>query len=136
MALARALAAEPELLLMDEPFAALDALTRERLQEEVRTLAERLGTTVLFVTHSAEEAVLLGSRVLVMARPGGGGAARKPGSGAGHGRLRTAVLARVRPAARPPDRDHARRRPSRPREEVSASYVGWTPSPLEVNPPP
>ncbi|MET9606677.1 ABC transporter ATP-binding protein [Streptomyces sp. NPDC006512] len=67
VALARALAAEPELLLMDEPFAALDALTRERLQEEVRTLAGRLGTTVLFVTHSAEEAVLLGSRVLVMA---------------------------------------------------------------------
>ncbi|MFG2617300.1 ABC transporter ATP-binding protein [Streptomyces sp. NPDC048507] len=67
VALARALAAEPGLLLMDEPFAALDALTRERLQEEVRTLAGRLGTTVLFVTHSAEEAVLLGSRVLVMA---------------------------------------------------------------------
>ncbi|MGW6855082.1 ABC transporter ATP-binding protein [Streptomyces xanthophaeus] len=67
VALARALAGEPELLLMDEPFAALDALTRERLQEEVRTLAGRLGTTVLFVTHSAEEAVLLGSRVLVMA---------------------------------------------------------------------
>ncbi|MFH8893750.1 ABC transporter ATP-binding protein [Streptomyces sp. NPDC017949] len=71
VALARALAAEPELLLMDEPFAALDALTRERLQEEVRALAARLGTTVLFVTHSAEEAVLLGSRVLVMvAGPG------------------------------------------------------------------
>ncbi|MER7763648.1 ABC transporter ATP-binding protein [Streptomyces sp. NPDC097619] len=67
VALARALAAEPALLLMDEPFAALDALTRERLQEEVRELAGRLGTTVLFVTHSAEEAVLLGSRVLVMA---------------------------------------------------------------------
>lgn len=67
VALARALAAEPELLLMDEPFAALDALTRERLQEEVRSLAGRLGTTVLFVTHSVEEAVLLGSRVLVMA---------------------------------------------------------------------
>ncbi|GAA0300576.1 ABC transporter ATP-binding protein [Streptomyces polychromogenes] len=67
VAIARALAAEPRLLLMDEPFAALDALTRERLQEEVRTLAGRLGTTVLFVTHSAEEAVLLGSRVLVMA---------------------------------------------------------------------
>ncbi|MFZ3468538.1 ABC transporter ATP-binding protein [Streptomyces sp. 4.24] len=67
VALARALAAEPQLLLMDEPFAALDALTRERLQEEVRALAGRLGTTVLFVTHSVEEAVLLGSRVLVMA---------------------------------------------------------------------
>lgn len=73
VALARALAAEPELLLMDEPFAALDALTRERLQEEVRSLAGRLGTTVLFVTHSVEEAVLLGSRVLVMAAGPGGG---------------------------------------------------------------
>ncbi|WP_442813026.1 ATP-binding cassette domain-containing protein [Streptomyces sp. NBC_01343] len=52
VALASALAAVPELLLMDEPFAALDVLTRERLQEEVRTLAGRLGTTVLFVTRS------------------------------------------------------------------------------------
>ncbi|MBA2945550.1 ABC transporter ATP-binding protein [Streptomyces himalayensis] len=67
VAIARALAAEPQILLMDEPFAALDALTRERLQEEVRTLAAVTGTTVLFVTHSAEEAVLLGSRVVVMA---------------------------------------------------------------------
>ncbi|WP_051715960.1 ABC transporter ATP-binding protein [Streptomyces bikiniensis] len=67
VAIARALAAEPQVLLMDEPFAALDALTRERLQEEVRALASTTGATVLFVTHSAEEAVLLGSRVLVMA---------------------------------------------------------------------
>ncbi|MFF4873789.1 ABC transporter ATP-binding protein [Streptomyces sp. NPDC090109] len=67
VAIARALAAEPQVLLMDEPFAALDALTRERLQEEVRALASATGATVLFVTHSAEEAVLLGSRVLVMA---------------------------------------------------------------------
>ncbi|MEU8888287.1 ABC transporter ATP-binding protein [Streptomyces sp. NPDC048442] len=71
VAIARALAGEPRLLLMDEPFAALDALTRERLQEEVRTLAASSGTTVLFVTHSAEEAVLLGTRVLVMAAPAG-----------------------------------------------------------------
>ncbi|WP_448316134.1 ABC transporter ATP-binding protein [Streptomyces sp. CO7] len=67
VAIARALATEPQVLLMDEPFAALDAFTRERLQEELRTLAASTGTTVLFVTHSAEEAVLLGSRVLVMA---------------------------------------------------------------------
>lgn len=67
VAIARALAAGPPVLLMDEPFAALDAFTRERLQEEVRTLADGTGTTVVFVTHSAEEAVLLGSRVLVMA---------------------------------------------------------------------
>jgi taurine transport system ATP-binding protein len=67
VAIARALAGEPRLLLLDEPFAALDALTRERLQEELRALAVRSGMTVVFVTHSAEEAVLLGSRVLVMA---------------------------------------------------------------------
>ncbi|MEU6061176.1 ABC transporter ATP-binding protein [Streptomyces sp. NPDC047097] len=67
VAIARALATEPEILLMDEPFSALDALTRERLQEEVRELAAATRTTVLFVTHSAEEAVLLGHRVLVMA---------------------------------------------------------------------
>ncbi|WP_030462793.1 ABC transporter ATP-binding protein [Kitasatospora sp. NRRL B-11411] len=67
IAIARALAGRPRLLLLDEPFAALDALTRERLQEELRTLTARTGTAVLFVTHSVDEAVLLGSRVLVMA---------------------------------------------------------------------
>ncbi|MFM9370746.1 ABC transporter ATP-binding protein [Streptomyces sp. Da 82-17] len=67
VAIARALATEPRVLLMDEPFAALDALTRERLQEEVRALAAESRTTVVFVTHSAEEAALLGSRVLIMA---------------------------------------------------------------------
>ncbi|GAA4962886.1 ABC transporter ATP-binding protein [Yinghuangia aomiensis] len=78
VAIARALAAEPRLLLLDEPFAALDALTRERLQEEVRTLAARTRTTVVFVTHSADEAVLLGSRVLVMAASPGRIAADLP----------------------------------------------------------
>ncbi|MER5884535.1 ABC transporter ATP-binding protein [Streptomyces sp. NPDC001941] len=67
VAIARALATDPQILLMDEPFAALDAITRERLQEEVRVLAASSGATVLFVTHSAEEAALLGTRVLVMA---------------------------------------------------------------------
>nr|WP_202523551.1 ABC transporter ATP-binding protein [Kitasatospora sp. SID7827] len=67
VAIARALAGRPRLLLLDEPFAALDALTRERLQEELRTLTAEAGTAVLFVTHSVDEAVLLGSRVLVMA---------------------------------------------------------------------
>ncbi|MFI6872618.1 ABC transporter ATP-binding protein [Streptomyces sp. NPDC050400] len=88
VAIARALAGEPRILLMDEPFAALDALTRERLQEEVRSLADTTGTTVLFVTHSAEEAVLLGSRVLVMAAGPGRIVAEVPvgldrGAGAG-----------------------------------------------------
>ncbi|GLK69053.1 ABC transporter ATP-binding protein [Hansschlegelia plantiphila] len=71
VAIARALAAEPEILLMDEPFAALDALTRERLQEELVGLAETLGFTLLFVTHAIDEAILVGSRLhLLSAHPG------------------------------------------------------------------
>jgi NitT/TauT family transport system ATP-binding protein len=70
-AIARALASEPDILLMDEPFAALDALTRRRLQEELLALAEELHFTLLFVTHSIEEAVLIGTRLhLLGARPG------------------------------------------------------------------
>ena len=71
VAIARANARRSPLFLLDEPFAALDALTRERLQEDVRTLSHRLGTTTVFVTHGVDEAVFLASRVLVMgARPG------------------------------------------------------------------
>jgi NitT/TauT family transport system ATP-binding protein len=71
VAIARALAAEPEILLMDEPFAALDALTRERLQEELIGLADSLGFTLLFVTHAIDEAILVGSRLhLLSAHPG------------------------------------------------------------------
>jgi NitT/TauT family transport system ATP-binding protein len=70
-ALARLLAYDPETLLMDEPFGALDAQLRLRLQVELRTLCKRLGKTVLFVTHDLEEAVALGDRVAVFsARPG------------------------------------------------------------------
>jgi len=67
-AIARALAPDPEILLMDEPFAALDALTRERLQEEIRRIWQATGKTVLFVTHSVDEAVFLGTRILVLSR--------------------------------------------------------------------
>ncbi|WP_406134482.1 ABC transporter ATP-binding protein [Streptomyces albidoflavus] len=71
VAIARALAAENPLFLLDEPFAALDALTRESLQEDVRRVTAQTGRTAVFVTHSADEAVFLGSRVVVLSkRPG------------------------------------------------------------------
>ncbi len=66
VAIARALAPDPEVLLMDEPFAALDALTRRKMQEELLQLWDDVRFTVIFVTHSIEEAVIVGSRILVL----------------------------------------------------------------------
>jgi NitT/TauT family transport system ATP-binding protein len=66
VAIARAMAMQPDILLMDEPFAALDALTRRKMQEELLALWDQLRFTMLFVTHSIEEAILVGSRILVL----------------------------------------------------------------------
>jgi len=69
--LARALAVEPEILLMDEPFAALDAQTRELMQLELLRIWQQTGKTIVFVTHQLDEAVFIANRVVVLsARPG------------------------------------------------------------------
>ena len=71
VAIARSLALDPRMLLMDEPFASLDALTRRKMQEELLGIWQATRKTILFVTHSIEEAVLLGDRILVLS-PGPG----------------------------------------------------------------
>jgi NitT/TauT family transport system ATP-binding protein len=68
VAIARSLALDPAMLLMDEPFASLDALTRHRMQDELLSIWDATRKTLLFVTHSIEEAVLLGDRILVLSK--------------------------------------------------------------------
>ncbi len=70
-AIARALVARPALLLMDEPFAALDEVTRIKLNHELLALKTRLGTTIVFVTHSIGESIFLSTRIIVLAAGGG-----------------------------------------------------------------
>jgi ABC-type nitrate/sulfonate/bicarbonate transport system ATPase subunit len=71
VALARALAIEPELLLMDEPLGALDAITRERMQQEILRIWQATQATILFITHSIDEAILVGQRVAIFGgKPG------------------------------------------------------------------
>jgi len=71
VSLARALVTEPRLLLMDEPFAALDEITRFHLEVQLRELWQRRGMTIIFVTHSISEAAFLANRAVVLARRGG-----------------------------------------------------------------
>ena len=64
--MARALAADPPVLLMDEPFGAVDPIVRKRLQDEFHDMQGRLGKTVVFVTHDVDEAILLGDRMAIL----------------------------------------------------------------------
>ena len=64
--IARALASSPEIMLMDEPFGALDEINRRKLQEQVKKLQKELGLTIMLVTHDIEEAFTLGSRIIIM----------------------------------------------------------------------
>jgi NitT/TauT family transport system ATP-binding protein len=92
--IARCLAQQPRVLLMDEPFGALDAMTRATLQDEVLRIAAESGTTVLFITHDLEEAVYLGDRVVAMA--------------ANPGRMRDTVSVRLpAPRSQIETREHA-----------------------------
>ncbi len=96
VSIARALAAKPKLLLMDEPFAALDELTRSALNDDLLTLAKEDGLTVLFVTHSVFESTYLSDRVVVMSPRPGRVYDEVAHRGAGHTRRKLAADAAIR----------------------------------------
>lgn len=70
VAIAKALALKPQIILMDEPFAALDAMTRNKLQEELQQISRDEDCTFIFITHNIQEAIVLGSRIIVMSKSG------------------------------------------------------------------
>jgi NitT/TauT family transport system ATP-binding protein len=94
VSIARALVSEPQVLLMDEPFAALDEFTRHRLQDELLSLTKTRGCTTIFVTHSLYEAAYLATRIVLMSPLPGRIAAEFAGK-PGHDRLDDAYMARV-----------------------------------------
>ena len=95
VAIARAMAMEPAILLMDEPFAALDALTRRKMQDELLQLWDDTRFTVLFVTHSIEEAIIVGSRILVLSPHPGRVKAELNSHEFGHGHQEGAAFAEL-----------------------------------------
>ena len=70
VAIAKALALKPKIILMDEPFAALDAMTRNKLQEELLAISVKEKCTIIFITHNIQEAIVLGTRIIVLERKG------------------------------------------------------------------
>ncbi len=94
VSIARALVSRPKLLLMDEPFAALDEFTRHKLQDDLLNLTRELGCTTIFVTHSLYEAAYLGSRIILMT-PRPGRIAEEFAGSPVHDRLEHAYMARV-----------------------------------------
>ncbi len=95
VSIARALVSRPQLLLMDEPFAALDEFTRHKLQDQCLSLTEELGCTTVFVTHSLYEAAYLATRVVVLSPRPGRIAAELPGATGARSREGSAFTARV-----------------------------------------
>ena len=117
VALARSLATKPEVLLLDEPFSALDPFTRSGLQEEVRAIAAQLGLTLVIVTHDVDEALIMAERAVVMAPRPGRVVADIALTGADRASLRALVLEPFEAAQ--PLSDSSQSRDSRPRRLFS-----------------